>query len=813
MKHYLGEHLLPGHMGNLMILFSLLAAAIATMAFFISLRNFDKRIKALWLILGRACYISSALLVLGSFLILLYCSYHHYFEYYYVWQHSSLGLEAKYLLASLWEGQEGSFMLWSCWQGILGLMLMHRAREWEAPVMTVVSFSLFCLLLMISRIGFFDVKIGSNPFVLLRNTADAPIFRQPDYLQLIKDGNDLNPLLQNYWMVIHPPILFLGFASGVIPFAYAIAGLWKHSFTDWIRPALPYALFSAGILGLGIILGAMWAYESLTFGGYWSWDPVENAVLVPWLILTAGIHAMVIAQKVGNALRSGFFLVLLSYLLILYSTFLTRSGILGDSSVHAFTNSGMNLQLVLFLMVFLLPSIFLFLYRLREIPDPKHSLSIFSREFWMILGSLILFISAFSILTMTSIPVLNLGLKSLASLGNLDIKPLAIGEHPQFQYNKTQIWVAIIVGIMTGFIHYLKYKHTSGKAFFKNLLYPASVTILLSTFFLSMLNIQFRQHGLFYLLLIYIGVVSCIFSVVANVFYIWTGFNGKLTKSGPAIAHMGFSLMLAGILISSSKKEILSLNSKGKQMASLAQLEENPGENLTLFKNVPVEMQNYSVTYLNDSVSPLKPLWYFRLSFINRIDKDSFLLEPNAFINHKNREGLQSNPSARHFWNHDVFAYVTSVPAPADNPDANTWKIKLKRNGDTVSFQGKSFYLKRLITRTQLQVAGIHPQDTLYMASLQINPGNSSDLYANPILIRRDNVSYFLPDTLKQAGLVLQLRNSDERSVEFDIKNLDSRNSYLTLKVYSFPYINFVWIGTFLTVFGFLLSMRRRLLL
>jgi cytochrome c-type biogenesis protein CcmF len=145
---------------------------------------------------------------------------------------------------------------------------------------------------MIVGVSVFGLKAGSNPFMLLRNSGvldNAPVFydmngaMRQDYLSLIKDGNDLNPLLQNYWMVIHPPVLFLGFASTVIPFAFAIGGLWTKRFTEWTKAALPWALFSAAVLGLGIMMGAAWAYESLNFGGYWAWDPVENASLVPWL--------------------------------------------------------------------------------------------------------------------------------------------------------------------------------------------------------------------------------------------------------------------------------------------------------------------------------------------------------------------------------------------------------------------------------------------------------------------------------------------------------------------------------------------------
>src|SRR5205085_7221679 len=147
------------------------------------------------------------------------------------------------------------------------------------------------------------------------------------------DGSGLNQLLQNYWMVIHPPVLFLGFASTIVPFSFAIAGLWKKNFSGWTRVALPWTLFSCAILGTGIMLGAMWAYESLTFGGYWAWDPVENASLVPWMVLVAGIHTLLIYKHSGHSLRTTHLFFIIAFGLVLYSTFLTRSGILGETSV------------------------------------------------------------------------------------------------------------------------------------------------------------------------------------------------------------------------------------------------------------------------------------------------------------------------------------------------------------------------------------------------------------------------------------------------------------------------------------------------
>ena len=337
-----GEHLLPGQLGHLFVLFAFTASIIATIAFFIAGRKTDLAEKNSWLRFARGAFFIQTGAVILIFASIFYICSHHYFEYMYAYKHASKELESKYLLACIWEGQEGSFLLWTIWHSILGCIIIFKNRNakiinWEAPVMTVISLAQFFLLLMILGIYFSGIRIGSSPFTLTRNEIAGPIFGQANYLSFIKDGIGLNPLLRNYWMVIHPPVLFLGFASTIIPFAYAYAGLQTKKYGEWVKVALPWALISACVLGVGIMMGGKWAYESLSFGGYWAWDPVENASLVPWLILIAGLHTMVIYKATGHSLKASYIFAILTFIFILYSTFLTRTGILGDTSVHAFT--------------------------------------------------------------------------------------------------------------------------------------------------------------------------------------------------------------------------------------------------------------------------------------------------------------------------------------------------------------------------------------------------------------------------------------------------------------------------------------------
>src|SRR5450631_3972167 len=468
---YVGEHLMPGKLGQFFVVLAFAASCVATLAYFKTANAKSIAEKLSWRKMARAAFLLNMGSVFIVFATIFYIIHQHYFEYNFAWEHSSRNLDPKYMLSCIWEAQEGSFLLWMMWNGILGTILMFRARRWEAPVLTIISFAQFCLLTMILGVYVFSFQIGHSPFMLVRQLfQEAPIFQRADYLSIpqMQDGQSLNALLQNYWMVIHPPVLFLGFSSTLIPFAFAVTGLWKKQYGSWTKTALPWTLFTCCILGTGIMMGAAWAYESLTFGGYWAWDPVENASLVPWLVLIAGLHTQVVYNSTGHSLRTTFLFLILGFSLILYSTFLTRSGILGDTSVHAFVGSGLDLLLILFIAVFLLPALILYFTRYSQIPHLSKEENTWSREFWMFIGALVVFLSAIFIMVSTSLPVINhyLGTKK------------TIGEDQKFWYNRIEIFIAIILGLLTACVQYLKYKNSSPRQVAKKL-WPVTAIALL----------------------------------------------------------------------------------------------------------------------------------------------------------------------------------------------------------------------------------------------------------------------------------------------------------------------------------------------
>jgi cytochrome c-type biogenesis protein CcmF len=808
---FIGEHLLPGKLGHFFVLLSFVASLAATVSYYFSTTQKEETDKMRWRQLARIFFIAEAVSVVSIFAILFYIISNHLFEYKYAWQHSSKALEMKYLLSCFWEGQEGSFLLWSFWHCILGLVVMKKEKQWEAPVMTVVSFMQFCLSTMIVGFTFFGQKVGSNPFTLLRNELEAPIFSRPDYLSLVQDGNDLNPLLQNYWMVIHPPVLFLGFAAVLIPFAYALAGLWTKEYSSWIRPALPWSLFAAGILGLGIMMGAAWAYESLNFGGYWAWDPVENASLVPWLVLVAGIHTMLIYKHTGHSLRSTFLFILLSLLLVLYSTYLTRSGDLQETSVHAFTGDGITKwHLRAFVLAFILPSIVLYIRRYKHLPYIAKEEETSSREFWMFIGSLVLFLSAVTIISMTSLPVFNKIAGLFVGRGTEVFKPLAFSEDTVFAYNRIQIFVAIIIGVLTAFAQYLKYKNTHRKFVWRSLLWPTLASVVIASLILAFGDINYDTYGIGYLGAIWLAIVSSVYAVISNTAYIWVGLKGKLKVSGGSISHLGFGLMLVGILISSSKKETLSYNTSGIFINFGKDSKEKPGENLTLVKGMRTDMGKYWVTYEKDSAHPKKPLWYYHLKFENKNSKETFVLTPNAFINYKGNEGLMANPDAKHYFGHDIFTYITSLPDPNKTKDTAKFKTETVEIGDTVFYSKGFVVVENVASRDNIPGAGMAPTDSASIATLKVFAKSESIYTVDPLLINKAGHLMSYPDTVAAESLVLQLQKVQGNKVELGVKESDAVMQYLTLKAYKFPMINLLWLGTIIMVVGFGMSTIRR---
>lgn len=800
---FLNEHLLPGQIGQFFVVLSFVASLLSFVAYLMASQSKLIVNELSWKKIATVSFYTHIISVFSVFSILFYIIFNHYFEYFYAWSHSSKALPFKYLLSCFWEGQEGSFLLWTIWNCLLSVFILHQKSKWVAPVMTIIAFSQVFLASTLLGIHWGDLKIGTTPFMLLRDQmAGAPIFQQANYLSLIQDGNGLNPLLQNYWMVIHPPILFLGFASTLIPFAYSVAALWKRNYDELIRPLLQWAVFSCMILITGIMMGGAWAYESLNFGGYWAWDPVENASLVPWIVMLAGLHTTMIYKSTGYSLKSTFIFFIFSFILILYSTFLTRTGILGDTSVHAFTGEGSSLfyHLLIYMFLFLGTALFLFFKNYQSIPDSKkEEEALSSREFWMFIGALVMMISVIQITYTTSMPVWNKMFGTKLTVTD-----------PVTHYNKIQIWITLLILLGTSTVYYLKFKQSAMKEVLKKLFLPLILSLLLTGLICYLQDLR----SVPIILLMFAAVLSA----VANLFYIIQTIKFKVIKWGGTVAHIGFGLMIVGIILSSYNKQVISVNRLGVELnLGKETKEENmkeSRENVMLFRDIPISMAGYTVTYKGDTVSG--PNHYYKIQYQVRQNdtgriQEEFILLPNAQINPK--MGLVASPDTRHYLTHDVFTYITSTIDKSKITDTTAYDTKTVKTGDTIYFANGFMIFNGFETKTHHKNYLAQAGDVAVSAKLKVYAMNRDTFSAHPTYYIRNQQENKIEDTLQAMNLYVQLAQiiPDENAVKIAFKQPNSMNDYVIMKAILFPYINVLWIGTIIMIIGFGISLYKRI--
>ena len=735
---YIGEHLLPGQLGHLCAVLSFVAALLATVSFFMATQRRDTIRYMGWRNLGRYAYLLHGLATFGIIGMLFWILTGKMYEYHYAWANVSDDLPVQYVFSAFWKEQQGSFLLWSFWHIILGAVLMFRAGKWETSVLAVIALAETLIASMLLGLYFNEFRFGASPFDLLRDVMDAPIFNQADYLTKVK-GSGLNPLLQNYWMTIHPPTLFLGFASTIVPFSFAIAGLWLKEHKEWLKPALSWALFSAAILGTGILMGGAWAYEALSFAGYWAWDPVENTSLVPWLTLLAGIHTNLIARSTGYSIRSTYGFYLISFILILYSTYLTRSGILGDTSVHSFTEMGLGLQLIMLMSVFSMLGFWLWAWRYREIPELKGEEKTSSREFWMFIGSLVLLFSALLLTGATSLPVWN----KIVQAFNPDYVGAALRD-PIEHHNRYQLWIAVFIGMLTGIAQWMRYNEQNWAVQFKKFALHIGIATVgaLALTALNTLWIDVRAWQLFAFLF------AGMFTVVANLDYLISVLKGNLKLAGSAVSHTGFGILLLGILSTGLGKDWISVNTFAMEGLIEGADEEALRRSVILMKDAPMPMRGFNAIYTTDTLE--RQTRSFTVNFQRRDENgnptgENFTLYPNVMYDRQFSKVVANNPSTQHYWNYDVFTLVSSLPKGELDPEfAKQQEDSLKYEkyealvGDTI-FTKKHYLVVEGITKTPK-----HPEYRAEKGDLAVGLnlrayalGDSKSYPASPMLYLR----------------------------------------------------------------------------
>ncbi|MGV3764021.1 cytochrome c biogenesis protein CcsA [Parapedobacter sp.] len=803
---YVGESLLPGKIGQFFVILSFGSALLACVAYYFATKNEQDRS---WLRIARAAFWANVVSVVAIGSCLFYIIYNHLFEYHYAWAHSSRSLPTHYIISSFWEGQEGSFWLWMFWQALLGAVLLFRAKSWERPVMAVVMLCQAVLGSMLIGIAIFGERVGSSPFILLRDAVEAPIFSDPNYLGMVADGRGLNALLQNYWMVIHPPTLFLGFAAMIVPFAYATAGLWQRRYREWITPGLPWALFAVMTLGAGIIMGSFWAYEALNFGGFWAWDPVENASIIPWFTLIAAVHVMVAYKNSGHSYFTATFLAMVSFVLVIYASFLTRSGVLGETSVHSFTDLGLYWQLVAFNAIFLGVMVYFLATRKREMPSHQKEEDIYSREFWLFIGALVLTVACVQIIASTSVPVFN-------AIFGTDVAPPI---DPVQHYNKWQAGFAVVVGLLSAVTQFMKYKRTNVRKFFAVALASLVAAAVLTAVVVYITGVY---TNFMYILLVF----SAAYTIVANGRILGEAIRGKWKLTGSAVAHIGFGLLLIGALVAAATNEVISVNSANYIAVAGFDQVENPGDNLFLTEGEPVQMGDYRITYVGDSVAP--PNVYYKINY-EKVDEESgrvtesFQLRPFA-QNNPDMGGLIGTPDTRHYLTHDIYTLITAAmsdshtqaqgdAAQAGFEDFEEPAVYETNIGDTLRYRNGYIVVEGINRNATVQNIPRQEDDVIVGLKVKVHAADGETYDAEPVFLIRDGNTFDLFKDVEEQGLRLRFSNIMPQKDKLELMVYQKpvpEKRWVVFKAIKFPYINFFWCGAIVMTIGFLLSIVRR---
>lgn len=820
-----------GNLGHLVTIVAFVSALVTAYSYYQYLQAHELE-KPSWRRFGRISFavhgISSVLIAYSLFDII----YNHRFEYFYAYSHSSKALPVHYMVSSFWEGQEGAFILWIFWNVVLGAVLIKTNKFWEAPVMIVFALVQAFLVSMILGVVIGDLKIGSSPFILLRDATQAPIFQMnPDFVP--EDGTGLNPLLQNIWMVIHPPTVFFGYASALIPFAFLMGGLVTKRYAEWIRPALPWAIFSAMVVGTGIMMGAYWAYVTLNFGGYWNWDPVENAVYVPWLILVASIHTMITYKKSATALKTSIVLVILSFILVLYATFLTRSGILGDSSVHSFTDLGLSGQLLIYLLFFAAVAVILAIRSWKNIPSSEKEAEVYSREFWIFIGATTLGLMAFQVILPTSIPVWNAIVESFGGISNM--APPA--DQVEF-YTKFQLWFGVALALLTAVGQFFWWQKMDRKALKDALLTPYIVSLLLS----AAIIVLTKVYDWRYIILI----LTATFTITANsVILIRILKKSSFKLAGGSLAHIGLGMMLIGIMFSSGYSDVISINMSGLTYSNSWEDELNK-EHVLLWINKPTQMKDYTVVYrgrqkkvvgiseyvpskileptgkVNEALAledykdyfkkgdkvniVLEENDYFQIEYYQN-DVKKFSLAPMSQFN-EGMGGLISSPDSKIFIDKDLYTYVAAMN-DSEDPEWKEDEIYEVAPGEQFHVADYVTYFDGADVLKELEGYVLQEGDVAVRANLRILDYDVEKLLQPTFIIRNNQVGK-LPVVDNELGIKISLENILPEENKFVFKVNQYQKDYVVMKAIVKPYINILWIGTLIMITGFCVAIYRR---
>jgi cytochrome c-type biogenesis protein CcmF len=551
--------------------------------------------------------------------------------------------------------------------------------------------------------------------------------------------------------------------------------------------------------------------------------------------LVGAIHVMVSYRNSQRALKTSFILIIVTFILILYGTFLVRSGVLGDSSVHSFTDLGLNGQLILYLMFFVGVSVVLLLIRWKHIPTSEREASTYSREFWVFIGAMVLCLAGFQVLVETSKPVYNKVINAFGGIGNMAPRADAVAF-----YSQIQLWFAVAVALLSGAGQYFWWKREDGTKLKDEMLTPVLVSVILCIFIIPISGIT----KLPYIVLL----ISGTYALVGNAFILTRLLKTSPKLSGGAVAHIGLAMMLIGMLFSSGYSKVVSLNNTGL-LISRDQSEEFNNENLLLFINEPRYMAGYEIRYkgprlelrgksgyiskfdveptgLPDEVRAKTDLFwkdqkvaargetvhvygentFYEIEYKSDEGK-TFTLYPRAQVN-ESMGGLLASPDIKRRWGSDLYTHVSSIPIEKSEEEwSELEEVKV--------LTGKPFFVNDYVATLEKvervnEVEGVNMEGVMaVMGTIKVQ-GEAGEYFPKVYFLIKGSTVAFIPEEVPELGVRFFLRNIHPETNEFTIGYNTTQKDWVVLKAMEKPLINVLWLGTFVLMGGFGMSLARR---
>jgi len=685
------------------------------------------------------------------------------FEYAYVWAHGDAQNTLQYRIAAVWSGQEGSFLLWATAAAVCALITVHRTKQYRRWYTVATSFVLG---------GLASILAFESPFRM--NLVEGKPF-------VPAAGQGLAPSLLNYWVVIHPPTIFLGFGALTVMFAMGFAAMLDKDRDSWVPIVRPWSIAAMTVLGLGLCMGGFWAYETLGWGGFWMWDPVENVSFVPWVLAIALVHGMLVQRAKHGWQASNFLLAGLPFLTFVYGTFLTRSGLLSQASVHSFAEMESNaLKLLLVLMggAFL---VYLGLWGVRAFqaarkPEEVPGGTIANRKGWYLIGNILLAAMGLATLIGMSVPLVQ-ALRGQA--------PKVVEET---LYHQVLSWVFVPLMLAMAIGPFMSWKGSTGKEFRERVytilcfsigLAGLVIFLFVVTPFKNIVNFQptihmpmgLKVNGLAWMMFL---LTVCCFALVGNAWKVAEKWKRSKWGSMPYMSHIGLAVLMTGLIMSRGMEQ------HGSSVVATG----HPGQLLgynVVYRGLTSDLKdrtNQAVFDVYDSKQPDKLLFTARPGLYEVVMGD----------------GQTTNmvwPAIRHQFFHDVYFSL-------GQPQRFGQDLSLPEKQSTAFGGAKITYLG-MSRQGQLGQAG-----TVFTANVQIEKDGKTETVSPSLEIGGADGAIRKPVTT-QSGMTIEFSgmNVADKSVQLRV---DSDMMVFPVDIYHKPLTGLVWFGCGLMTLAGLLS-------